>query len=184
MHTQISYYLHTFDRINIVVHIAYLHAKFFIISRQILSHFLCKRSDKHALALFGTLVYFGIKILYLSRNRLYLDYRIKQTCRTYDLLGCVHSMALFVFSRCSRNINDLIYHRGKLVKIHRSVIIRRRQTEAVIHKVFLSCKVAAVHTSYLRQCNVALVNEHKKIFRKMVHKSYRRATRRSSCKYP
>ena len=170
MHTQISYYLHTFDRINIVVHIAYLHAELFIISREVLSHFLCKRSDKHTFTLFGTLVYFGIKILYLSRNRLDLDYRIKQTCRTYDLLGCVHSVALFVFTRCSRNINDLIYHRGKLVKIHRSVIISRRQTEAVIHKVFLarkipvihgadlrnghmvflSCKVAAVHTSYLR----------------------------------
>ena len=110
MHTQISDYLHTLDRINIVMHIAYLHAELFVICRQILRHFLCKGSDKHTLALFGTLVYFGIKILYLSSNRLYLDYRIEQTGRTYYLLGGVHSVALFVFTRCSRNIDDLIYH--------------------------------------------------------------------------
>ena len=82
---------------------------------------------------------------------------------------------MFFFYRAGRcgNEHRLIYMLVKFVKSQRAVIPRRGQAEAVVYKRGLSRTVARVHTTHLRQADVALVHHKQKIFRHMVEQGVR-----------
>ncbi len=91
-------------------------------------------------------------------------------------------MFLFVIARRRRNIYDLIDLFLELVKEKRSVVKRRRKTETVFDKTFFSRPVAAAHSAHLRNGDMALVDEHKEVLRKIIEKRIRRRTRFSARK--
>ena len=77
-------------------------------------------------------------------------------------------MLHFIVAGRSGNGDYLVYVLLEFLKIQRSVIVCRRQTKAVVYKIFLSRPISAVHAPDLWQGNVALVHEHKIVLRKIV----------------
>ena len=90
------------------------------------------------------------QIVDLSLYRANIDFRIKQSGRTDNLLRPKQLMLFFIRSRRRRNEHHLIDPLFKFFKIQRSVIQRRRQTEAIIHKCLLPGAVTRIHTANLR----------------------------------
>ena len=56
----------------------------------------------------------------------------------------------------------------KFLKLQRAVVERRRQAEAELDESLFARAVACVHAAYLRHGNMRLVDDGKKIFRKVV----------------
>ena len=65
--------------------------------------------------------------------------------------------------------------RVELVKIQRAVVIRRGQTEAIIHKALLTRAVSGVHGAHLRQRHVRFIDEQQKIIREIIEQCARLA---------
>ena len=72
-----------------------------------------------------------------------------------------------------------MYPFRELLKLQRSVIKGRGESEAVVNERFLPCSVAAVHRAHLRERDMALVNEQQKIFWEIIEQRQRRAARRT-----
>ncbi len=102
----------------------------------------------------------------------YFDSGVNQSCRTNDLFN-EDSLALFeliVSWRCADE-NDLIDSRFPFIELQRSVIKRRRQTEAIFDKSLLPGSITGIHRSDLRNRYVRLVNDRKKVFLKIVEQT-------------
>ena len=119
------------------------------------------------------------QIVDLSLYRTNVDFRIKQSGRTDNLLRPKQLMLFFIRSR-RRNEHHLIDPLFKFFKIQRSVIQRRRQTEAIIYKCLLPGTVTRIHTSNLRDCHMRLIDNNQiVIFKKVQQRKRRRAFRHS-----
>ena len=64
----------------------------------------------------------------------------------------------------------------KLIKGQRSVIIGRRQTEAMLHQHLLTRAVTGIHSANLRQRYMRLIHYQQKILRKIIYQRKRRLT--------
>ena len=76
-------------------------------------------------------------------------------------------MSFFVRTGSSRYEHHLVDKTFKFFKIQRTVLLRGRKTEAVIHKGGLACLVACIHTANLRNRDVRLVHDNQKIIREI-----------------
>ena len=92
-------------------------------------------------------------------------------------------MLYLVFRGSCRNKHHLPELSLEFVEVQRAVVVSRGQTEAVVDKVLLSRTVAAAHSPYLRDCYVALVDEHDVILREVVEQCVRSSSRLTSCEY-
>ena len=117
------------------------------------------------------------QIVDLSLYRTNVDFRIKQSGRTDNLLRPKQLMLFFIRSRRRRNEHHLIDPLFKFFKIQRSVIQRRRQTEAIIYKCLLPGTVTRIHTSNLRDCHMRLIYDHQKIISKIIQQGMWRCSR-------
>ena len=93
-------------------------------------------------------------------------------------------MFLFILTRSCRAEQHLIDVLLKLLKIKRSVIKSRWQSEAIVHQCKFPAPVAVVHGSDLRNGHMGLINDDQKVIVKEVKKSQRRLAGFGKIKVP
>ncbi len=105
----------------------------------------------------------------LVQRGFHLYQRVKQTGRADNLLDH-HTLALLqlVVGRGGADIYDLSGQTLEFLKPQRAVVEGRLQAEAVVDKILLARKVAAIHRPYLRHRHMALVNYRQVVFREIV----------------
>ena len=177
--TQIAHQLLPLDGLNIVVHVAHLDACGFQVIGQILGHFLGERGDQNPFSLGSAGVYLADEVIDLPVYRTHNDLGIEQTGRADDLLDHLTRARQLILGRRCGNVHDLVQTVVELIKIKRAVVIRARQTEAVLDQTFLAGAVAVIHGAHLRERHMALVHDEQKILREIVDERVRRRTRRT-----
>ena len=144
------------------------------ISLEFLCHSLGQGSDQYSLVQFLPLSDLLQQVVDLVLCRSYLDRRIKQSCRTNHLLDNESLRFLQLIIRRSRaDIYCLPSDGFEFIELQRSVICSCRQSESIFHEHGLPGLVTAVHSAYLRNRNVALVNECDEILREIVYQTER-----------
>ena len=159
-HSKVADYLHSLDRVDVVVQIAALDADVFEVVGEILRHFFSKRGYQHALAAVDTGIRFGDDVLDLPLGRADGYFGIQESGRAYKLFGGDAGFLALVVAGRGAHEYDLVDLFLKLREIERTVVVGRRQTEAVVDQVLLSRAVARVHAAHLRHGDVAFVDEH------------------------
>ena len=144
---------------------------------QILRHSFRKSRDQNLVSPVRFFVYLTDQIINLTLDRANLDLRIEKTCRTDDLLCTQKLMLRFILSRCCRDKQNLIQFIFKFIKTQRTVILCRRQTEAIIHQCLLAALITGIHSSDLRNGLMGLIYNKKKVVFKVVHQGIRRLSR-------
>src|SRR5258706_15165723 len=86
-------------------------------------------------------------------------------------------MLAFVFRRRGGYENRLRRDFLELVEAQRPVVERARQAKTVVDQVFLPGAIAFIHAAYLRNGDVALVDDHQRIERQVVQQRRRRLAR-------
>ena len=142
-----------------MVQVSHLEAAFLQIVGQVFCHPDGQCCDQYPFILLYPYSNLVTDIIDLPSGRFDGNDRIKQSGRTYDLFDdfMVHMFQLIV-SRSCRAVDDLRCDLFKLIKPHRPVLKRRRQTEPVFHKCFLALTVPVVHAADLRQRDMALIH--------------------------
>ena len=165
-----------------MVQVADFYSQILIVGGKVLRHFLCKSCYQYTLISCGSLVYLREEVVHLSCCGLDDYLRVNKSRRTYNLFN--YSIGLFTLylSRSSADVDSLMDVVIEFIEIQRTVVHSAGQTETVVHKGSLSCTVACIHCSYLRQSYMALVNDEEKVLGEMVHKGLGSASRRSACK--
>ena len=151
-----------------MVHIPYLYAHAREIFGKILGHFFGEGGNKHPFLSLHPLVYFRNEIVDLPVGGLDGYLGIEQTGRTDYLLGHLRGAFPFKGTGGGADKNGLIYMVVKFVEIQRAVVEGRRQTKAVVHKVFLSCPVPAVHSPDLGKGDMGFVHKKQIILWKII----------------
>ena len=135
-------------------------------------HAFGQGSYQHTVSLCYPFVNLIQQIIYLVNAGPYLNRRIEQSCGAHDLLH-YHTACFFqlVFTGSSRNINRLVEHGFKFMKIQGPVVQRRRKPEAIIHQYKLPAPVPPIHTADLRYGLMAFINYAKKVFGKIIQQA-------------
>ncbi len=105
------------------------------------------------------------------------DLGVKKPRRTNDLLHHLSRLAELIGPGRCGNADHLRHALQKLLKLQGTVVKRRGQTEAVLHKVGLARLVAVVHRADLRERHVALIHKDDKILREKVRQRIGRRAR-------
>lgn len=102
----------------------------------------------------------------------HFEWRINQSCRP-DQLFDDHSFALhqFVVGRCGAHVDRGADQLFELLEAERPVVFGCGKTEPVLHEVLLAGAVAAEHGVHLGERDVALVDHHQVILRKIVQQA-------------
>ena len=148
--THVSNNFSTFKRINIRMKIFHTDSNLTHIICQIFCHTLRQRCDKNFILLTDLFIHFTDQIINLSFYRSHFNFRIQKSCRTDHLFCTKKLMILLIFSRCRRYKHHLIDLAFKLIKIKRTVILRRRETKPIIYQCLLSRLVSMIHSTNLR----------------------------------
>ena len=144
------------------------------ILRQLLSHTLRQRGDKHALLMLLTYENLFQQVVNLILARTYVNDGVEKSGGTDNLLyDNALSLVHLEVGRCGRYVHHLIGHLHKFLKPQRTVVKGGRQTESVFHKVLLAGAVATIHGAYLRHADVALVYEHEIVLGEEVEQTVR-----------
>lgn len=97
----------------------------------------------------------------------YLDDRVQESGRADDLLYYdAFGFHQLVICRCGADINHLLGHLLEFIELQRAVIHGSRQAEPVLHQVYLAGTVTSIHGTYLRNADMAFVNDYQEIFGK------------------
>src|SRR5215467_9323518 len=114
--------------------IAHLHAQFMIVLTEIFSHPFRQCRDENATALCNFCSHLSQQMINLPFCRSYLNDRIKKSCRSDDLFDDnATRMLQFVGTWCGGDMDDLIEQSLELLKLQRSIVDCRRQTESILH---------------------------------------------------
>ena len=134
-----------------MVHIAHLDSHCFEVRGQVLRHLLGECRDKNALLLLGADIDFGHQIVELSLCRTDGNLGVEKSRGSDDLFCDDLALLKLEVTRGRADKYRLIYTLVELVKVERTVIICRGQTEAVVNKALFARAVSRVHSSHLRQ---------------------------------
>ena len=129
------------------------------IIRQILSHLLGERGDERTLVSVHTVLDFRKQIIDLPVNRTHVNLRVDKTGRTDDLFDDSIAQTKFIIARRCRQIYRLADAFLEFRPFERSVIHRRRQTEAMFDQRAFATGIAFVHGADLRHGNMRFVND-------------------------
>ena len=135
---------------------------------QVFRRALGQRGHQHALLLRSPGATLLNQIVDLALERLDRDDRIDQPGRADNLLGNNRAATQLVRPRRGGNKRALIDQCLKFRVVQRSVVERRRQTEAVIHQRVLARTIARVHPADLRHRDVRFVDDQQVILRKKI----------------
>ena len=142
--------------------------------RQHFRHAFRERCNKRAIALGCIFIYFGNQIINLPLDGTNVNLRIKQPCRPDYLLSNVCCSCKFVFGRSRADAHKLFYAFFKLFELQRTIVKSTWNTESVIDKFGLACKVSSVHCPYLRNCNMGLIDNCQEIIAHEIKQRKRR----------
>ena len=90
------------------------------------------------------------------------------------LLSNVCCSCKFVFGRSRADAHKLFYAFFKLFELQRTIVKSAWNTESVIDKFGLACKVSSVHCPYLRNCNMGLIDNCQEIIAHEIKQRKRR----------
>ena len=76
-----------------------------------------------------------------------------------------------IVGRSCADVEHLRSQAFEFLEFQRTVVKRRRQTEAIFHKIHLAREVAAIHRAALRQSDVALVNDGQEVLGEIVEET-------------
>ena len=172
--------LGTLQRINVRMQIFHPNTDFLHIIREILCHPLGQCGDQYLMMLCDLLVDLSDQVIDLSLYRAHLYFRIQQTCGTNDLLCPQQFMLLLIIGRSGGYEHHLVDMRLEFLKVQRSIIQCRGQTETVVHQCLLSRAVPGIHTADLWDRHMGLVHDDQEIIRKKVQQRHGRCSRRKS----
>ena len=160
--------------------VPYPDSDFLHVCGQILGHALRERCHEHFIPGICFLPDLSDEVIYLALRRFNGDLRIEQSGRT-DYLLCPQQLMLFLVrpGSCGHE-HHLVYFTFKLPKVQGTVVLRRRQSEAVIYERFLPCLVAVVHGSELGYRHMRFVHDDEKIIREIVDQRIRGIARFST----
>src|SRR5450759_2626071 len=169
------------ESINFRMDVSYSYPDIFEILRQIFRHAFREGRNEDPFFGCGSLTNFPHQIVDLIFHRPDLDFRIDKTGRT-DHLFYKRPFAFFhlvgTWSRAHENY--LVDHPFPLVKLERTIIERRGETESVFDKRFFARTVAKIHSAYLRHRDVRFICDEKKVLWKIVEKTIWTRSRRPS----
>ena len=183
-HTQIPDDLHALHGTDVRMHIAHPDAGLLEVHRQILRHFLGQGGHQHPLIFRGSGVDLTDEIVDLAVNGPHFHNGIQQSRGADHLLHDLTGPGPLILGGGGRHIDHLIDLAVELRKVQGTVVVGRRQAEAVVHQSILAAPVTGVHSAGLGQCHMALVNEHDKIFREVVQQCGGGRTRRTALDHP
>ena len=129
-----------------------------IISK-ILSHFLGQRSHQRAFVTCHTILDFSKQIIDLPVNRAHIDLRIDQSCRSNNLFDHTVTQAKLIIARSGGKVDRLADALKEFRPFERSVVHRRRQTEAMFDQRAFATGIAFIHGADLRHGNMRFVND-------------------------
>ena len=132
--------------------------------RQLFRHTFGQSGDECTLiALYAQLNFFH-QVVYLVMAGAYFDDRVQQTCGTnhlfYDNTFRLHQL---IVGGGGADVYYLFGHRFKFLKLQRAIIHGSGKPETVFYKIGFPGTVTAIHGSYLRNTDVALVNDDKEV---------------------
>ena len=129
--------------------ITYTNADIFHIIRQIFRHTFCQCRDKNLISLFYFFIDFSDQVIDLTFHRTHLNLRIQKSGRADDLLCAEHLMIRLILSRCRRDKHHLIQFVFEFIKTQRTIVLRRRQAEPIIHQCLFTALITGIHTANL-----------------------------------
>ena len=129
------------------------------IIRQILSHLLSERGDERTLVSVHTVLDLRKQIIDLPVNRAHIDLRIDQSCRSNNLFDHTVTQAKLIIARSGGKVDRLADALKEFRPFERSVVHRRRQTEAMFDQRAFATGIAFVHGADLRHGNMRFVND-------------------------
>ena len=137
-----------------------------------LGHSLCQCGDQHALVFRQGLAYFDNQVVHLVIARPHIDGWIQQACRTDDLLDhdSLGSLQLKV-GRSGTDIDGLIDNAIKFPMSQGPVVQGGGKAKTVIDEGDFSRTVTAIHGSNLWNGDMALVDDHEKVFGKVIEQT-------------
>ena len=171
-------------RIHIGVEIFHPDAHLAHIIGQVLCHAFGQRGHKDLILFRHLFVDLADQVVDLPFHRAHGNFRIEQPCRADHLLCAQQLMIFLIWTGRSGYKQDLIYLTLKFFKIQGAVVLRRRESETVIHQRSLPGLVPMVHPSDLRDRLVGLIDHHDKIIREVIDQRVRRLPRRKPCQMP
>ena len=149
--------------------ISRLYAKFLQIVIQLLGHTLGESGYKHTLIALNAKLYLLHQIINLIERGTHLNNRVKKTRGTDNLLHDNTLTALqLIIGGSGTHIHDLRCETLKFLKLKRTVVKSCRQPESVFNEIHFARQVAAIHGTYLRNGDMALVNYSKEIFGEII----------------
>ena len=166
---QVAQDLDSLQGVDVGVQIVHLDARLAQVVRQVLRHFLRQHGDQGALLPVDAFFDFTQQVIDLALRRPDLDRWIDQPRRPDENLDRLLRALLFVGARRGRHVDHLLDLALPLGKRQRSVVERRRQTEAVIDERDLPRPVAAVHAADLGHADVRLVDHDQGVLRQEIH---------------
>ena len=169
------------ERIDVAMDVSSLNA----IAKQILRHFLGhsfrERDDQHTFLPFDAPLNLFHEVVHLIFRRTNLDEGVEQTRRSDDLFhDNAFALLNFIVRRSCADVYNLVRHLLKLLEFQRSVVLRSRQTEAIIHESRLAGLVSAVHRMQLRHRHMAFVDDHEEVLGEEVEQTIRARSRLAS----
>ncbi|MNS72809.1 hypothetical protein D3C72_1062290 [compost metagenome] len=147
---------------------------------KVFGHAFGQRGDQHPLLDRHAFADFREQIVDLSQRRTHFNLRVDQASRPHHLLNHPPGVLGFVVARRRRDENGLRADPFPLVKPHRPVVQRRRQTEAVFNEGFLTRTVALIHRADLRHADVGFVDHQQSIGRQIIVERWRRRAGRAT----
>ena len=169
------------ERIDVAMDVSCLNP----IAKQILRHFLShtfrERDDQHTFLPFDAPLNLFHEVVHLIFCGTNLDEGVEQTRRPDDLFhDNAFALLNFIVRRSCADVYNLVRHLLKLLEFQRSVVLRSRQTEAIIHESRLAGLVSAVHRMQLRHRHMAFVDDHEEVLGEEVEQAIRASSRLAS----
>ena len=145
---------------------------------KILRHLSREGGDEDSLPRPGALLYLAEEVIDLPLDRSDLGLGIDKAGRPDELLGQRIAVLPFIVAGSRADEDRLVDLLLELLEEKGTVVEGRRKPEAVIDKILLPRVVAAAHSPYLRQSDVAFVDEEQPVLREIIQQAERRRPRR------
>ena len=166
------------EGVDVRVQVAHAQPELLVVLGQVFRHPLGERRDQHSLLAIGARSDLVQQVVHLIARRPHGDLGIREAGGTNHLLGhgVVGQPHLVVAGR-RRDVHRLLHEPCELLESQRSIVERRRETEAVLDERLLARAVAVVHAADLRDGHVALVDDHQRVGRQIFDQHRRRLAR-------
>ena len=171
---QVAQDLHALHGVDVAVQVTHLDAVVGQVFGELLGHALGQRRDQHAFVVVDAVADLLQHVVDLARRGAHFHFGVDQPGRPHQLLDDLPGVRLLPCRRRRRDEHRLPHLAFEFLELERPVVQRAGQPEAVLHQRRLACAVAVVHAAELADQDMALVQEHQRVGRQVVHQRRRR----------